>query len=162
LAIGAIEACCDVCGKTGGIDRSGIDAMNRAARQRRVKLCVGHSRLCALVMLVARNLVEDWEIRQAAPYRVSYHFDITTIVPLALIAMKKSPGFRAYPEVYFSTSCPSGFNHIGIHQGASPDRVTGRSNGIDSRWRLDEVRAFFAGIDVTGFSLFHWERSRMV
>ena len=82
LAIRAMEAGCHVfVEKPMALTVEETDAMNAAAGRNRVKLCVGHSRVCAPLMLKARNLVESGKIGKVLHVDVSYNFDVATVLP---------------------------------------------------------------------------------
>ena len=127
LAIRAIEAGCHVfVEKPMALTVEETDAMNAAAGRNGVKLCVGHSRLCAPLMLKARNLVESGKIGKVLHVNVSYNFDVATVLPAPTHSDAKMGGSRAYREAYCSISCPSRFNTASIHQGAAAYMRDGR------------------------------------
>jgi predicted dehydrogenase len=153
LAIEAIGAGCHVfVEKPMALTVAETDAMNRAVRRHQIKLCVGHSRLCAPVMLIARNFVEDGKIGELLHVDVSYHFDITTIVPAGTKSDEKIAWIQSLPGGVLFDLMPHPVS-IMLQFIKEPLHIcaTGRNNGIHSRSGLDEIRAFFAGTDVTGF-----------
>ncbi len=149
LAIQAIEAGCHVyVEKPMALTVNETEAMNHAAQRNRVKLCVGHSKLCAPVMLKARDLMERGEVGKLLHVDVSYHCDIASIFPIAAnnderkIWIESLPGGLLFELIPHPVSILLQFIREPIRRICA---TGGHSGG------LDEVRAFFAGTDVTGF-----------
>ena len=153
LAIRAIEAGCHVfVEKPMALTVEEADAMNAAARSNRVKLCVGHSRVCAPLMLKARNLVESGKIGKVLHVDVSYNFDIATVFPAGTQSDAKMGWIQSLPGGVLFDLMPHPVSIL-LQFIKEPLHIcaTGGNNGSNTHGGLNEIRAFFIGTDVTGF-----------
>jgi predicted dehydrogenase len=153
LAIRAIEAGCHVfVEKPMALTVDEADAMNEAARRHRIKLCVGHSRLCAPVMLMARSLIEGGRIGNVLHVDVNYHFDIASILPAGTNLDGKIDWIRSLPGGVLFDLMPHPVSIL-LQFIKEPLHIcaTGKNNGINSHWGLDEIRALVTGTEATGF-----------
>jgi len=153
LAIRAIEAGCHVfVEKPMALTVEESDAMNAAAVKNHVKLCVGHSRLCAPLMLKARNLVESGQIGKVLHVDVSYNFDIATVLPAWANSDAKMGWIQSLPGGVLFDLMPHPVSIL-LQFIEEPLHIcaTGGNNGSNTHGGLNEIRAFFIGTDVTGF-----------
>ena len=128
------------------------DAMNAAAGRNGVKLCVGHSRVCAPLMLKARNLVESGKIGKVLHVDVSYNFDIATVLPAGTNSDAKMGWIQSLPGGVLFDLMPHPVSIL-LQFIKEPLHIcaTGANNGSNTHGGLNEVRAFFIGTEVTGF-----------
>lgn len=154
LAIRAIEAGCHVyVEKPMALTVKESEAMNRAARRNGVKLCVGHSKLCAPVMLKARNLVERGELGKLLHVDVSYHFDVTSLFPIAANNDERKAWIESLPGGLLFELMPHPVSILleFIREPISWLCATGGHSGGNSHRGFEEIRAFFTGTAMTGF-----------
>jgi predicted dehydrogenase len=103
-------------------------------------------------MLMARNLIDSGEIGKLLHVDVSYHFDIASILPVGTDRRGKSEWIRSLPGGVVFDLMPHPVSIL-LQFIKEPLHIcaTGRNDGNNAHWGLEEIRAFCVGTEVTGF-----------